>query len=78
MNVAASASGGYQMVSSSVAYAIPIGKALTIAKQIDSGRSSATVHVGPTAFLGVQVATAAPAATATIPATGTAHRPRAP
>ncbi len=34
-------------------YAIPINRALAIAKQIEAGRSSATVHVGPTAFLGV-------------------------
>jgi len=59
MDVAASASGGFQMVETSDAYAIPIGKALTIAKQIDSGKSSATVHVGATAFLGVQVESAA-------------------
>jgi S1-C subfamily serine protease len=37
------------------AYAIPIARALTIAKQIAAGQSSATVHVGPTPFLGVQV-----------------------
>jgi S1-C subfamily serine protease len=36
-------------------YAIPIGPALAVAKQIESGRSSANVHVGPTAFLGVEV-----------------------
>jgi S1-C subfamily serine protease len=39
----------------SAAFAIPIGKALRIAGQIEAGRSSAAVHVGPTAFLGVQV-----------------------
>jgi len=37
-------------------FAIPINRALSIARQIQAGRSSATVHVGPTAFLGVQVA----------------------
>jgi S1-C subfamily serine protease len=36
-------------------YAIPIAKATTIAKQIFSGKSSATVHIGATAFLGVQL-----------------------
>jgi S1-C subfamily serine protease len=36
-------------------YAIPIGPALAVAKQIESGRSSANVHVGPTSFLGVEV-----------------------
>jgi S1-C subfamily serine protease len=35
------------------AYAIPISRALSIAKQIESGKSSGTVHVGSTAFLGV-------------------------
>jgi S1-C subfamily serine protease len=37
------------------AYAIPIAHALSIAHQIESGRSSATIHIGGTAFLGVQV-----------------------
>ena len=36
-------------------FAIPIDSALTIAKQIEAGTSSATVHVGPTGFLGVEV-----------------------
>jgi S1-C subfamily serine protease len=58
MNVAASASFGYRMAAASDAYAIPIGKAVTIAKQIESGKASATVHVGATAFLGVQVQSA--------------------
>jgi S1-C subfamily serine protease len=38
------------------AYAIPINKALAIAKQIVAGKSSATVHVGGTAFFGIQIA----------------------
>jgi len=40
------------------AYAIPINKALTIAKQIEAGHSSTTVHIGTTAFLGVSVESA--------------------
>jgi S1-C subfamily serine protease len=40
------------------AYAIPIDRALTIAKQIVAGKSSASVHVGGTAFLGISVAQA--------------------
>ena len=36
-------------------FAIPIDSALAIAKQIEAGTSSATVHVGPTGFLGVEV-----------------------
>jgi serine protease Do len=35
--------------------AIPIAKALRIAQEIHSRKSSATVHVGGTAFLGVEV-----------------------
>jgi S1-C subfamily serine protease len=34
-------------------FAIPLRQALQIVRQIESGRSTATVHVGPTAFLGV-------------------------
>jgi S1-C subfamily serine protease len=38
-------------------YAVPINEALAIAQQIESGVSSGAVHVGPTAFLGVELAT---------------------
>ena len=38
------------------AYAIPINKAVQIAKQILSGKGSATVHIGATGFLGVSIA----------------------
>jgi S1-C subfamily serine protease len=46
---------GFASSSSPDAYAIPIARALTVAQQITSGTSSATVHIGGTAFLGVQV-----------------------
>jgi S1-C subfamily serine protease len=36
-------------------YAIPIAKAVSVAKQIEAGRASARVHIGSTAFLGIQV-----------------------
>jgi S1-C subfamily serine protease len=36
-------------------FAIPINRAVTIARQITSGHSSSTVHIGPSAFLGVQI-----------------------
>ena len=36
------------------AYAIPIGRALTVANAISAGKSSSTVHIGPTAFLGIE------------------------
>jgi S1-C subfamily serine protease len=36
-------------------FAIPIARALGIAKQISAGRASASVHIGQTALLGVRV-----------------------
>jgi S1-C subfamily serine protease len=36
-------------------YAIPIAKALSVAKQIVAGHATARVHIGATAFLGIQV-----------------------
>ncbi|HLX21524.1 MAG TPA: trypsin-like peptidase domain-containing protein [Gaiellaceae bacterium] len=54
MDTAASA--GFSYVNSTTqGYAIPINKALTLAKQIVGKTSSATVHIGGTAFLGVSV-----------------------
>lgn len=38
------------------AYAIPIAKALLIAKQVESGQASTRIHIGKTPFLGIQVA----------------------
>jgi S1-C subfamily serine protease len=55
MNTAASVGFSFQTVASTDAYAIPINRAVTLAKQIESGRSTATVHVGGTPFLGVQI-----------------------
>ena len=46
MVTAASAGSGFQSVAASDAYAIPIGKALAIARQIVAGNASATVHIG--------------------------------
>ncbi len=54
MDAAASAS-PYVAQSAPRGFAIPIDSALSIAKQIEAGTSSATVHVGPTGFLGVAV-----------------------
>jgi S1-C subfamily serine protease len=50
-------SGTFQFASQSGAagFAIPIGRASGIAGQITAGRSSSSVHVGATAFLGVQI-----------------------
>jgi S1-C subfamily serine protease len=61
MVTAASASGGFRFrgVSASQAYAIPIRKALAIVRTVRAGKTTSTVHVGPTAFLGVSVTAAA-------------------
>jgi S1-C subfamily serine protease len=40
------------------AFAIPIDTALSIASQIEGGHASSTVHIGTTAFLGVEIAPA--------------------
>ena len=44
--------------STTVAYAIPIAKARTIADAISSGQASPKVHIGATAFLGVEAGSA--------------------
>lgn len=53
MNTAAS--DNFQMSQGGTGFAIPIGQAMGIAGQIRSGGGAATVHVGPTAFLGLGV-----------------------
>ena len=58
MDTAASTGAGFGFANynrSTDAYAIPINAAITIARQIVSGAGSATVHVGGTPFLGIQV-----------------------
>jgi S1-C subfamily serine protease len=50
------ASAGFEFqTNGSGAYSIPINGAITIAKQIQAGQASTTVHIGLTAFLGVEV-----------------------
>ena len=56
MDSAASGSGRYQDIATTDGYAIPINRARSIVKQIVSGKASATVHVGATAFLGISAA----------------------
>ncbi|HEX4755818.1 MAG TPA: trypsin-like peptidase domain-containing protein [Candidatus Dormibacteraeota bacterium] len=54
MDTAAQTAGQFNQQGSTVAYAIPINKALSIVKQIQSGQDTANVHVGNTrALLGV-------------------------
>ena len=56
---AGSSSNSSALTSATRGYAIPINQAVAIAIQIESGRSSSNVHVGPTAFLGVLIFTSA-------------------
>lgn len=54
------ASSGFQLSSTATeAFTIPINTAMNLARQIESGSSSGTVHIGATAFLGVEVASSA-------------------
>jgi len=57
MDTAASGSQGSSGGSQSAeqAFAIPINDALSIAKQIEAGNASGDVHIGATAFLGVEI-----------------------
>ncbi len=55
MDTAASVANGDPQAAASEGYAIPINKAMSIAQQITRGEGSDTVHVGGTAFLGVEV-----------------------
>jgi S1-C subfamily serine protease len=50
------ASVGFEFQSARESYAIPINRALATAKQIAAGPGSASIHVGSTPFLGVDVA----------------------
>ena len=58
MDSAAASSGPYSDISTLDGYAIPINRALAIAKAITAGNASATVHIGNTAFLGISAASA--------------------
>jgi S1-C subfamily serine protease len=58
MDTAASASFTFRGAGASDAYAIPIATAKSLVAQIVAGKQSATVHIGGTPFLGVQVSAA--------------------
>jgi S1-C subfamily serine protease len=56
IGIVTAASSGFQFQDGgSAGFAIPINRTIAIAKQIEAGRSSASVHIGPTAFLGVLI-----------------------
>jgi S1-C subfamily serine protease len=54
------------------AFAIPINEAVSIARRIEAGASSATVHIGATGFLGVKILSSGSAAAGGAPAGGAA------
>ncbi len=60
IGVMAAASSGYSFdQSGSEGFAVPIDTAMQIVDQIESGQGSSSVHIGQTAFLGVQIASSA-------------------
>ena len=69
MNTAASSSisttafGTQSQHAATQAFAIPISQATTIADQIEAGQASSTVHIGASAFLGVEVSSSGSTAT---------------
>jgi S1-C subfamily serine protease len=72
------ASDGYSFESSGESsgtqgYAIPINEATSIAKEIEAGSSSSTIHIGATGFLGVQVASGSDEGVGTSGGFGGAH-----
>ncbi len=64
------ASSGFQFQSGqsqTQAFAIPISQAVSIADQIEAGTPSSTVHIGSTAFLGVEIMSAGNAESSGVP-----------
>jgi S1-C subfamily serine protease len=63
MDTAASTGGsggvGTTASETTTAFSIPINRAISIAQQIEAGHASTTVHIGATAFLGVELPTSA-------------------
>jgi S1-C subfamily serine protease len=49
------ASVGRRFTSSATGFAIPINRAKSLAEQMKAGQGSANVHIGPSAFLGVEL-----------------------
>jgi S1-C subfamily serine protease len=56
IDTASAGSGGFQFQApANEGFSVPINSAVTTARKIEAGSSSPTIHVGPTAFLGVLV-----------------------
>ena len=65
-------SSGSGQASTTQGYAIPIDTALSIAAQIESGQASSTVHIGATAFLGLEIASSGQQGSSGVALAGTA------
>jgi S1-C subfamily serine protease len=74
MDTAGSSSSAFPAAISTTteAFSIPIDEALHIAGEIEHGDSSSLIHIGPTAFLGIEVDPGAPTIVAIIPKSGAA------
>ena len=70
IDTAASAATGFQLQTNSrtQAFAIPINGAVALARQIEAGQASDTIHIGPTGLLGVGVMSASQAASSGVSA----------
>jgi S1-C subfamily serine protease len=60
--------GGQSQSGQTQGFAIPINQAVSIARQVEAGTTSATVHIGPTGLMGVQIMQANAAAQNGVPA----------
>ena len=56
MDTAGTVGATFRSTDATQAYAIPITRALSIVKKVESGTASTRVHLGKTAFMGIQVA----------------------
>ena len=56
MDTAGSAAATFRSTNATLAYAVPISRALSIAKKVVAGTASTRIHIGETAFMGVQIA----------------------
>jgi S1-C subfamily serine protease len=59
INTAEASGSGSGQSASNVGFAIPINSAMAIARQIQDGRASATIQIGPHAIIGVEVTSVA-------------------
>jgi S1-C subfamily serine protease len=59
MDTAGGSSGNSFSSATTAGFAVPVNTAMSLVTQIENGQASATVHVGATAFLGIEIAPSA-------------------